>query len=215
MIRFCRRLLKAIFRRPLVAFAARSPNPFTLELMRRISGIQLTRREIGEIVRTVREKPSTKFLVFGLGNDSLFWQSVNRGGHTAFIEDDVKWLEMVRLRDGLRHVTTASYNTQLKDWPLFLEGGAAFDLQLSDEIVQGEWDVILVDGPAAWCETVPGRMKSIAISTRLITDGGHIFIHDFDRKPEHDLAYHFIGQQHCRSVVDKLAHFVAVRGVSY
>jgi glucuronoxylan 4-O-methyltransferase len=176
--------------------------------MRRICGIQMTSTELLAVVRSVKSRSSCNFLVFGLGNDSLFWQVMNRRGTTAFIEDDVAWMEKVRLRDRLPFTTSTRYNTHLRDWRRFLESEADFDLPLDASISNMSWDVILVDGPAAWCDDAPGRMKSIAASKRLAGPGGDVFVHDFDRQPEHDLALHFLGKQNHKSTSDKLAHFV-------
>ncbi len=167
----------------------------------------MTRNEILAVVRTVRQNPCGNFLVFGLGNDSLFWQSLNHSGLTGFIEDDVAWLEMVRARDGLRLVSSTIYNTQLKDWRDYLIGKGALELALLDEITKQKWDVILVDGPAAWCPTVPGRMKSIAISTYLVRPNGVVFVHDYNRDPEFELSNHFLGEKTLVGRVDNLAHF--------
>jgi SAM-dependent methyltransferase len=133
---------------------------------------------------------------------------MNRGGTTAFIEDNVQWMEKVRLRDRLTFTTSTQYNTQLRDWRTYFSTEADLNLPLDPSISDATWDVILVDGPAAWCDDVPGRMKSIAATKHLVRPGGDVFVHDFDRQPEHDLALHFLGRQNHRSTSDKLAHFV-------
>ena len=48
-------------------------------------GIQMHANELFFIARTI--KAPMNFLVFGMGNDSPFWSSLNRRGRTVFIED--------------------------------------------------------------------------------------------------------------------------------
>ena len=58
-------------------------------------------------------------------------------------------------------------------------------MDLAPEIRKTEWDVILIDGPAGYeGNTTPGRMKSIYESSRLIRQGGSVFVHDQEREVE-------------------------------
>ena len=57
-------------------------------------------------------------------------------------------------------------------------------MDLAPEIRKTEWDVILIDGPAGYEDNTPGRMKSIYESSRLIKQGGSIFVHDQEREVE-------------------------------
>ena len=202
-----RKITKAVFRKPSIALANFLPNGLTLETMRRLSGIQLSRREISDVLNAIRANRHCKLLVFGLGNDSLFWTSANRNGRTAFVEDDVEWIETIRQRDGISDIHSVKYETRLRDWRNYLSSNAAFDLEFPKSISDTQWDVILVDGPAAWCEEVPGRMKSIAASTRLIRDQGHIFVHDYNREPEKELADNYLKLENMVGRSDNLAHF--------
>ena len=52
-------------------------------------GIQMQPIELFEITKNIH--PPMNILVFGLGNDSIFWYEINKGGKTVFFEEKKKW----------------------------------------------------------------------------------------------------------------------------
>ena len=77
---------------------------------------QMGPMELRAIADAIRSTPGCSLLVFGCGNDSPFWEHVNRGGRTAFLEDDPAWYEKVqpKLKDASVHLI--EYGTKLSDW---------------------------------------------------------------------------------------------------
>jgi hypothetical protein len=71
------------------------PSSAFLKLMRKHNEIQLAVEELKLITTVLQSKPARNFLVFGLGNDSLFWSQFNHHGKTVFLEDDKDWFASV------------------------------------------------------------------------------------------------------------------------
>lgn len=57
--------------------------------------------------------PTTDFLVFGLGRDSLMWASLNPRGKTLFLEEDPKWVHTVLKDAPALRAHTVRYRNQL------------------------------------------------------------------------------------------------------
>ncbi|KAI9113777.1 hypothetical protein K1719_015028 [Acacia pycnantha] len=168
-------------------------------------------------------RPSN-ILVFGLGYDSLMWDSLNSGGTTLFLEEDPKWVQMV-LKDapGLRAHTLQYHHAQLRQsGPLlssyrsepacspshpYLRGNHRCKLALTnlpDEVYDRDWDLIMID--------TPGRMAAIfsaAVMARTRKASGvtHIFLHDVDRQAIKVYAHEFLCSYNLANAVDKLWHF--------
>lgn len=63
-----------------------------------LAGVQLESTELRPIVASIKEKPGCALLVFGCGNDSALWETVNAGGTTVFLEDNREWADTARFR---------------------------------------------------------------------------------------------------------------------
>ncbi|XP_027336750.1 probable methyltransferase At1g27930 [Abrus precatorius] len=172
-----------------------------------------------------------KFLVFGLGHDSLMWASFNPGGTTLFLEEDPKWVHTV-LKDapGLR-AHTVRYRTQLRDAnkllssyrseptcspsKAYLRGNEACKLALENlpnEVYETEWDLIMIDAPKGYFAEAPGRMAAVfsaAVMARNRKGSGatHVFLHDVDRKVEKAYAEEFLCKKNLVKGVGRIWHF--------
>lgn len=168
--------------------------------------IQLQVDELKLIINEL--KPGLNFLVFGLGNDTPFWMDINKSGKTIFIEDLEEWVEKTKRDYPEVNVYLTKYNTVRSDWKKLINHPELLTLNLSSEIKNIKWDVILVDAPMGWEDGQPGRMISIYQASQLIKDGGHIFVHDCEREVENIytneylLPRNFIGQN------SKLRHYL-------
>ncbi len=171
------------------------PTDSRISEMIELNEIQLSQEELKEIIRTVKSIARCRMLVFGLGNDSIFWASLNRGGLTIFLEDNREWLEKITKQSKRIKAFPVIYNTRREDWRMLLESPFLLNMSLPDDVEKEEWDVILVDGPEGWKDHHPGRMKSIYLSSRLIKDSGHIFVHDCDREVEDAYCSRFLKNQ--------------------
>lgn len=160
------------------------PSHFNISVMRKFNGIQLSTEQLKVIYTTIERKAPCKLLVFGLGNDSVFWSSINRGGVTVFLENNKDWFQRITKRSKDIKAFLVNYDTKRKDWKMFLEDTSLLNMTLPNEVGKEEWDVILVDAPTGDNDENPGRMKSIFLSSILIKNSGDIFVHDCDREVE-------------------------------
>ncbi|MDR3470403.1 MAG: glycosyltransferase [Devosia sp.] len=162
---------------------------------RLLANVQLTAAELGAVVKAIRERPHCRLLVFGCGNDTPFWEQVNAGGETAFIEDDPRWAATAR--DALQTSTVylVDYGTRLAEWRVLLDAPHRLLMAFPPEILERPWDVVLVDGPAGHEASSPGRMKSIYGAANLVGEGGVVFVHDSEREVEAAFAAKYLGDE--------------------
>ncbi|CAN1137246.1 Probable methyltransferase At1g27930 [Linum perenne] len=187
--------------------------------------------EISVTLKVLLDRSPCNFLVFGLGFDSLMWNSLNPGGTTIFLEEDPSWVKSVLKDAPSLHAHHVKYRTQLKEsdrlmksyksQPLcspakaFLKGNTECPLALAtlpDEIYDKEWDLIMIDAPRGWFPEAPGRMAAIfsaAVMARARKGSGvtHVFLHDVDRKVEKMYAEEFLCKKHKVKAVGRLWHF--------
>jgi glucuronoxylan 4-O-methyltransferase len=186
-----------------IAISSTWPTPFFISCMKMANKVHLSAEEIKAIASVVKEKAPCKFLVFGLGNDSLFWSRINRRGKTVFIEDNLSWFYIIKGRNPGMEGYLVEYGTRRREWKELLNTPDMLLLALPDEVECEKWDVILVDAPNGWDDLTPGRMKSIFMASRLVGEGGHIFVHDCDRQVEKIYCDRFLGdnlQEEIRSL---------------
>jgi uncharacterized protein (TIGR01627 family) len=192
-------------------------------------------QSIGEIrisFDILKTKSPCNFLVFGLGYDSLMWDSFNPGGTTIFLEEDPKWLASVTKDNPSLQAHVIRYRTQLQQsddllksyakdsicWPsksLVIKGNDRCKLALTglpDVVYDTEWDLIMIDAPRGWYAEAPGRMGAIysaAVMARNRKGSGvtNVFLHDVDRKVEKMYAEKFLCRKFLVNQVGRLWHF--------
>ena len=151
--------------------------------------------------------PGGSLLVFGAGNDSLFWSQVNGRAPTVFLESDRGWLRQVMAQDRKLRVHHVVYTTRVADFP---PDEVAIvpppDLNLPAEIRARRWDNIIVDAPQGWGDG-PGRAQSIHEAGWLVAPTGRIFVHDCDREHEQHLVAHYLRDFHCEKITGRLWMF--------
>lgn len=184
MNRIENRIVRNLLAKRSIAWAGEHPSYLNIAMMLSLNHIQLTARQLKAISRTIKEKAPCKLLVFGLGYDSLFWVSLNRGGKTVFLEDQEDWLQKIAGTSNQIEAFFIHYASRRTEWKMFLESPASLDMPLPDPVSKERWDVILVDGPAGHKDHTPGRMKSIYLASQLIKDCGDVFVHDTNREIE-------------------------------
>ena len=175
---------------------------FRIRLLRhRYGPIQLSTEEVESIVDAIACWPGCRLLVFGTGYDTPLWLVLNRGGRTAFIEDDPDWIETATRACPDAEIHRVAYPTVLSQWPLLLQNPERTFIELPAAVTAERWDVILVDAPsgnlksfwAAHGREPPGRPCSIAAARRLIRPGGDVFVHDCERPSEDAFARKYFG----------------------
>ncbi|KAF5479831.1 hypothetical protein F2P56_000620 [Juglans regia] len=170
------------------------------------------------------------FLVFGLGHDSLMWDSLNPRGNTLFLEEDPKWVQTVLKSAPVLRASTVRYSTKLSEADNLLStyksepdcSPASARLRdtscrlaltmLPEEVYEKEWDLIMIDAPRGYFPEAPGRMAAIysaAVMARARTRPGvtHVFLHDVNRKVEKVYAREFLCMKYKVNGVGRLWHF--------
>ncbi|TYI98000.1 hypothetical protein E1A91_D01G182500v1 [Gossypium mustelinum] len=187
--------------------------------------------EISITFDVLKKRAPCNFLVFGLGYDSLMWNSLNPHGKTTFIEEDPKWVEIVLKTAPDLHAYPVKYRTELKEaddllshyrsepscFPskAYLRGNDQCRLALTgfpDEFYDTEWDLIMIDAPRGYLPEAPGRMAAIfsaAVMARNRKGSGvtHVFLHDNDRRVEKLFANEFLCKKYLVKGFGRLWHF--------
>ncbi|MEA5526343.1 hypothetical protein [Nodularia spumigena] len=206
-----KKLAKNKLSQPSVFLALTLPSSLSIEIMRKTNQIDLSKDEMKAIADEVRHRNFCNFLVFGLGNDSIFWHRLNSGGKTVFLEESEWWLKKVQEKQSALLAYIVNYDTNRTQWRDLLHSPEQLEIQnLPPEITQQNWNVILVDAPTGSSDSCPGRMKSIFLAYQLIAPGGSIFVHDCDREIEQTYCDQFLGKHqlldsYCQ--VGKLRHY--------
>lgn len=152
--------------------------------MKKFNKIILSTEQIKLITETIANKKNCRLLVFGLGNDSAFWYKLNKSGESIFLEDKEKWMNKITKKIKNTRAFKIDYKSQRKDWKKLIDLSHELNIDLPNEITDKEWNVIIVDAPKGSSDSSPGRMKSIFLASKLISDHGDVFVHDCDREVE-------------------------------
>ncbi len=198
MKKHIKRIIKHLFAWWSIELAILWPIHFTISVMRKVNGIQLTAAHLSAIAVCVKDKAPSKLLVFGLGNDSLFWLRLNRGGVTLFLEENGNWFHQMMKKSKEVTAFLVKYNTQISDWRMLLEHQSLLKMTLPNEVVKEKWDIIIIDAPEGWNDQTTGRMKSIYQSSRLIKKSGDIFVHDCNREVEDVYCNKFLKKENLK-----------------
>lgn len=170
-----------------------------IKAQREVLGIQMGVGEISMIVNTIH--PPIKLLVFGLGNDSIFWHTVNTGGLTVFIEDKPRWFRTITEKFPELKAFKVDYGTKRAEWKELIDRPERLAMELPEEVMQTQWDAILVDGPAGYNDETAGRMISLYMASKLIKQGGDVFVHDAEREVESSYCNKYLGAKNLVATV--------------
>jgi glucuronoxylan 4-O-methyltransferase len=175
--------------------------------MRSVNKIQIDVNELSVIINIIKRRAPCNFLIFGLGNDSLFWESINRSGKTVFLEDNEDWIQKISKQDATIRIYLIDYKSQLTQWQALLNSPHLLNIDLPREIENESWNIILVDSPEGWRHDKPGRMKSIYLASQLGKNNSDIFVHDCDRQVEIIYCDKFLKEGNFKVQVGKLRHY--------
>jgi len=196
-----KKIAKQILAKTSIKLSGFWPSDFSISFMRRYNKIQLSAEQLLAVSEAVKRKAPCKLLVFGLGNDSAFWAYLNRDGVTVFLEDNRNWFEEITGKSKKIKAFLIDYNTKRKDWRTYLNNPSLLSMPLPDDVEKEQWDVILVDAPAAYQDENSGRMKSIFLSSKLIGNSGDIFVHDCDREVEDVYCNKFLKKENFKKEI--------------
>jgi len=186
---------------PGIKLARKRPSLPLIAGVRLLNGIQMTARQLQLIMKAIQKKAPCKFLVFGLGNDSVFWSLLNQGGETVFLEDNPVWFHKITKRTPEITAYLVVYDTLRKDWKRLLESPSLLEVSLPEAIKEQDWDIVLVDAPAGYDDNTPGRMKSIYTASKLVKNAGDVFVHDCNREIEDIFCNNFLKEENLTSEI--------------
>ena len=189
------KIAKYLFARPSFELARLWPSYFPIYVMRKLNEIHLSEDLLQLIAGTIKRKAPCNLLIFGLGNDSLFWHKLNRGGVTVFLEDNPVWYHKVTSKSMDLTAFLVNYHTKRGDWRVMLDSPALLEMTLPEQVENEAWDIILVDAPQGTGDQTPGRMKSIYLASRLVKNFGDVFVHDCHREVEDVYSTKFIKKE--------------------
>lgn len=177
--------------------------------------IQLTFRQISEIMS--KHTNTTRFLVFGAGHDSKMWASgINIHGQTMFIENIQTWIDEIKQNHPDLDIRFVDYKCNMRDaFRVFFGQPNKLMESFPSFLNKTSWDVILVDSPMGGGGTDnPGRMKTIFWASQLITQNGHVFVHDISRNIENQFSKRYLEQKlgRLRILIGDLAYFAPANG---
>jgi uncharacterized protein (TIGR01627 family) len=206
-----------------------------LKKTRKELGIQIRTNQLLEIVKTIEKKRPANFLVYGIGNDSIFWHHLNKSGRTVFIESDESWFSSIKSKHpklasffAKKYVNAkwafsnikkeypfleaylVEYGTKRSEWKNLINFPEKLHLNLPKNVLKTKWDIILVDAPPGLVSVMPGRMKSIYMSSVLTKKDGDIFVHDCHREVEKTYCNKYLTKKELINeigLINKLRHY--------
>ncbi|XP_055834186.1 glucuronoxylan 4-O-methyltransferase 1-like [Solanum dulcamara] len=189
---------------------------------------QQTLKEISVSLRVLEKKSPCNFLVFGLGHDSLMWTALNHGGRTVFLEEDKLWIEQIQSQlpslesyrviydtritqaDELMEIAMNNEDCKQVTDPRFSKCQLALK-GLPQQVLEIDWDLIMVDAPTGWHDGAPGRMSAIytaGLIARNKQDGEtDVFVHDVDRVVEDQFSKVFLCEGYLVEQEGRIRHF--------
>ncbi len=174
---------------------------------------QMSFDEYVYIYELIKSKSGCNLLIFGLGRDSELWLDVNKNGKTIFLEDNTEWINTVNIQMknlnkeiDIRHIRYSNLGYDADRLLTEYESGQNnLNLDLTYDILDTNWDIIIVDAPAGYGDDVPCRMKSIYESYNL-SNGRvdvDVIVHDAQRRIEKMYTnYFFKSYNHIKTLDD-------------
>jgi hypothetical protein len=190
-------------------FTKTQQNPFAMftqcktagAVFNKSAGVQLSDIQIMWIADTLHmvysinnKRPS--MLIFGLGNDSPLWETVNCNGRTVFVEDDVEWITTVSTKSPSLEIHHLEYNSRVEHALEFLENPV--EIKIDDSVDTECFDVVLIDAPKGYAPDHPGRMIPAYYTSqnaRKCKTASVVFLHDVGRQVEQLIAEHYFPEQ--------------------
>ncbi|KAL3502443.1 hypothetical protein ACH5RR_036892 [Cinchona calisaya] len=188
----------------------------------------LTEKEMGFLLDLISHKSPCNLLVFGLEYQYSTLVSINVGGLTIFLEDNVEKLSTINTTNNTL-VYKLEYPTLAKDaYKLLKHARKSKDCspfsgllrksrcklalkQLPSIIYELKWDVVVVDGPDGHKPECPGRMASIYTASLLARKNygnvTNVVVHDIDRMIEMWFSWEFLCENNLVSSKGKFWNF--------
>lgn len=186
-------------------------NPFqsAIEELTANNPHQMSAQEYSQITKRLLEKGPCNLLVFGVGRDSELYMRINAEGTTIFIEDNPEWIAYAKEHNPEIEIVQVTYKTRRKEARKYLQLDLlhTLALDLPKSITEKVWDVIIVDAPAGYDASQPGRMQSIYSAAALAKSGCDVFVHDCDRLVERLYSDHLFSRKDLAATYDRTRHY--------
>ncbi|KAI3455042.1 hypothetical protein Pfo_011705 [Paulownia fortunei] len=186
----------------------------------------LTEKEMRFLLEFFSGIVPCNLLVFGLEYQYSSIASLNSGGVTIFLEDNLQNTTTIKSTNNtqvhkIMYSTVASEAYQLlkdaRENPnclpkFYLPKVSKCNLALSNlpqEVYDTMWDVVMVDGPSGGTPDSLGRMASIYTASVLARRGNttHVIVHDIDRMIEKWFSWEFLCEENLVSSKGRFWHF--------
>ncbi|CAN4125684.1 unnamed protein product [Withania somnifera] len=189
---------------------------------------QQTLKEISVSLGVLEKKSPCNFLVFGLGHDSLMWTALNHGGRTVFLEEDKSWIEQIQSQLPSLESYHVIYDTLITQADKLMEIGMSNEdckkvtdprfskcqlalKGLPQQVLDIDWDLIMVDAPTGWHDGAPGRMTAVYTAGLIARNKAEgqtdVFVHDVDRVVEDQFSKAFLCEAYLIEQEGRIRHF--------
>ncbi|KAE8721756.1 1-deoxy-D-xylulose 5-phosphate reductoisomerase [Hibiscus syriacus] len=188
----------------------------------------LTPKELMLVSNLITSKAPCNLLVFGLQSQYLDLASMNAGGITLFLEDDLYRISKIKSDSNRTRIYKVKYQVPAKKAYKLLKharGNPACNpsinllqqssckLALTDlpkQVYELKWDVVVVDGPIGDTPDAQGRMSTIYTASMLARAAGNttnVMVHDVHRTIEKWFSWEFLCEENMVSAKGKLWNF--------
>jgi GR25 family glycosyltransferase involved in LPS biosynthesis/lipopolysaccharide biosynthesis glycosyltransferase len=160
---------------------------------------QLTKNNLCNIVKEIQDKKcNCNMLVFGLGKDSIIYDTVNKG-YTLFVETNQAWID---LNQKIKNKILYTFPTNVQD-SLPINKRFLNQFEIPDFITKTQWDIVLIDGPPGDKPLSQGRALPIYWSSHIAQKyKTTIFIDDCRRDLEKEYCNKFFTEINFQMYLD-------------
>ena len=187
----------------------------------------LQKKEYQLLSDLISQRAPCNLLIFGLEPQYLSLSSINAGGTTIILEDDITKISTMTSDSNTTRIYKVDYEVPAKEAYNLLKHARETSVctpspnQLQDskcqlalknlpqEVYELKWDVVVMDGPSGNKPEAPGRMAAIYTSSMLARNGNitDVLVHDVDRTIEKWFSWEFLCDENLVSSKGKLWNF--------
>ncbi|GAV74249.1 Polysacc_synt_4 domain-containing protein [Cephalotus follicularis] len=187
----------------------------------------LTEKEFKFLKNLITHKAPCNLLIFGLEHQYITLSSVNAGGITVFLEDDLDKISKIKGNSNRTRIFKVEYPIPAKKAYKLLQHArrnqkctpssglaqqSACELtlkKLPQEVYDLKWDMVVVDGPSGNDPEAPGRMAAIYTASMIARAGNtaDVIVHDIDRTIEKWFSWEFLCEENLVSSKGKFWNF--------